>query len=86
MIKIAEEFRKHTTLPLIIQSNAGLPEIRGDKLIYSETPEYVAEKCKDLLEVGVSIIGGCCGTTPEHIAAMRKIVDAHSPRSGVPSF
>jgi len=75
MIKIAGEFRRYTSLPIIIQSNAGLPETKGDKLIYSETPEYVAEKCKELLVIGVSIIGGCCGTTPEHIAAIRQIVD-----------
>jgi 5-methyltetrahydrofolate--homocysteine methyltransferase len=78
MIKIAEEFRKHTALPIIIQSNAGLPETRGDRLIYSETPEYVAERCKDLLAIGVNIIGGCCGTTPAHVAAIKQIVDAYT--------
>jgi 5-methyltetrahydrofolate--homocysteine methyltransferase len=77
MVKIAEEFKKHTSLPVIIQSNAGLPEIKGDKIVYAETPEYMAEACKELLTLGVSIIGGCCGTTPEHIAAIRKVVDAH---------
>lgn len=77
MIKIAGEFRKHTTLPIIIQSNAGLPETKGDKLVYSETPDYVAEKCKELLAIGVNIIGGCCGTTPEHIAAIRRIVEEY---------
>jgi 5-methyltetrahydrofolate--homocysteine methyltransferase len=81
MIEIAEEFRKNTTLPVIIQSNAGLPETIGDKLVYSETPEYVAEKCKELLAAGVNIIGGCCGTTPEHIAAIRKTIDEYTVRN-----
>ncbi len=77
MIRIAEEFRKHTSLPIIIQSNAGLPETVGDKLVYSETPEYMAGKCRDLLAAGVNIIGGCCGTTPEHISAIRQVVDGY---------
>ncbi len=78
MIRISGEFRRHTSVPLIIQSNAGLPEINGDTLVYRETPEFMAEKCGQLLKAGVSIIGGCCGTTPEHIAAIRGVVDGHS--------
>lgn len=76
MIKIAREFRKHTTLPLIIQSNAGIPVIQGDRPTYPETPEFMAEKAKELISLGVSIIGGCCGTTPEHIRAIRRVVDS----------
>jgi len=75
MIKIAAEFRKHTSYPLLIQSNAGLPGLVNGVDIYPETPEFMAEKCKQLLECGVNIIGGCCGTTPDHIAAFRKIAD-----------
>lgn len=75
MIKIAKEFKKYSKLPIIIQSNAGLPEMQGDKPIYPETPEFMAEKAKELVSLGVSIIGGCCGTTPEHIRAMRKMAD-----------
>ncbi len=67
MVRIASEFKQKSNLPLIIQSNAGLPEIKGDTTIYSETPEFMAEKAKELVSIGVSIIGGCCGTTPEHI-------------------
>ncbi len=75
MIKIASEFKKHTNHPLLIQSNAGLPELHGDRPVYPETPEFMAEKSRELLEIGVNIIGGCCGTTPDHIAAMRKVID-----------
>ena len=76
MIRIAREYRKHTTLPLIIQSNAGLPLIENGELIYPETPEFMAEKARELVDAGVSIIGGCCGTTPEHIRAIKSsIVD-----------
>ncbi|MGE5341765.1 MAG: homocysteine S-methyltransferase family protein [Candidatus Omnitrophota bacterium] len=70
MIKIAAEFRKFTTLPLIIQSNAGLPEIKETAAVYPETPQFMAEKSKELIALGVSVIGGCCGTTPEHIHAI----------------
>ena len=75
MVRLATEFRRHTELPLLIQANAGLPETKGDTLVYPETPEYMAEKCRELITVGVNIIGGCCGTTPEHIGAIRRIID-----------
>ncbi len=74
MIAIAKEFKKHTTLPIIIQSNAGLPTMKDGVSIYNESPEFMATKSKELIKAGVKIIGGCCGTTPEHIAAIKKIV------------
>ena len=74
MIEIARGFRKHTELPLIIQSNAGMPEVRGDEVIYTETPQFFAEKAQELLRIGVSILGGCCGTTPDHVRALRKLL------------
>jgi len=76
MIKIAREFREFSHLPIIIQSNAGIPEIKGNTVVYPETPEFMAEKAKELVSLGVSIIGGCCGTTPKHIRAIRKMVDS----------
>ncbi|MBN1212062.1 MAG: homocysteine S-methyltransferase family protein [candidate division Zixibacteria bacterium] len=76
MIKVAREFKNCTDLPLLIQANAGLPELVDGKLVYRETPEFMAEKARELREIGVSIIGGCCGTTPEHIKALRKMVDS----------
>lgn len=75
MITIAKEFLANTQLPIIIQSNAGIPTIIDDQVIYQETPEEFADFIKILLELGVSIIGGCCGTTPDHIKAIRQIVD-----------
>ncbi|MCK4655213.1 MAG: homocysteine S-methyltransferase family protein [Candidatus Cloacimonetes bacterium] len=75
MIIIAREFKKFSRLPIIIQSNAGLPGLKNGEIFYSETPEFFREKAKDLINAGVSIIGGCCGTTPEHIQSIRKVVD-----------
>lgn len=75
MIKIAREFRECTGLPLIIQSNAGIPETKNGVTVYRETPAFMADRATELIAAGVSIIGGCCGTTPEHTAAIRRMVD-----------
>jgi 5-methyltetrahydrofolate--homocysteine methyltransferase len=69
MIEIATEFQKHTDLPLLIQANAGLPEIVDGRTVYLETPEFMAARVPALIRAGVGIVGGCCGTTPEHIKA-----------------
>ena len=74
MVRIAREYRKYTTLPLIIQSNAGLPLIENGELVYPESPEFMASMAKELVDAGVSIIGGCCGTGPEHIRAIKNAV------------
>jgi 5-methyltetrahydrofolate--homocysteine methyltransferase len=76
MVEIAREFRRHTTLPLVIQANAGLPRAVDGVSVYDETPAFMADKARELLDIGVSLIGGCCGTTPAHIAALRVMVDA----------
>ena len=75
MVEIASEFRAHTDLPLIIQANAGLPEVTAEGPVWPETPEFMAGQGRRLIEIGVTIIGGCCGTTPAHIAAMRRTID-----------
>jgi 5-methyltetrahydrofolate--homocysteine methyltransferase len=76
MIGLAQEFRQNSSLPIAIQSNAGLPVESAAGLVYSETPEFVAGKAVELLNLGVQIVGGCCGTGPDHIRAIRQAVDA----------
>ena len=76
MVAIAREFRRCSTLPLIIQANAGLPKTVAGRTVYDESPAFVATQAAELVAIGVSIIGGCCGTTPEHIRALRAMVDA----------
>jgi 5-methyltetrahydrofolate--homocysteine methyltransferase len=78
MVKIAREFKTHSRLPLIIQPNAGLPELIDGVPVYKETPEIMAEKARELVAAGVSVIGGCCGTTPDHIAAIKQVVKSLS--------
>lgn len=76
MIKIAREFKKHTNIPIIVQPNAGIPEIKEGKSVYPESPQFMAEKARELVKIGISIIGGCCGTTPDHIRAIRNMIDS----------
>ena len=75
MIEIAIQIKELSDRPILIQSNAGIPENNDGEIVYPESPTYFEEKTLELIEAGVSIIGGCCGTTPEHIQAIRKIVD-----------
>ena len=77
MVEVARAFREVTSLPLIIQANAGQPEIRRGALVYPETPDFMAARVGSLLEAGVSIIGGCCGTTPDHVRAIRAAATAY---------
>jgi 5-methyltetrahydrofolate--homocysteine methyltransferase len=56
---------------LMVQSNAGLPKLVGDRFEYDGTPEVMAEFARDMRELGIDVIGACCGSTPTHIAAMR---------------
>src|SRR2546425_7015062 len=60
------------SLRLAIQPNAGLPSRVGERLIYLSSPAYMAEYAARMVEAGARIVGGCCGTTPQHIAAMRE--------------
>ncbi len=70
MIEIAREMRDATDAYLLVHSNAGIPAIRKGQIVYPETPEYMAERFATLAEMGINIIGGCCGTTPDHIRAL----------------
>lgn len=62
-------------MPISGQPNAGWPTQIGDRLIYPSSPDYMAQFVNEALDAGAKLIGGCCGTTPEHIAAMRAAID-----------
>ena len=81
MIAIIKILRAATDLPLLAQANAGLPETEQGGIIYREKPEERAISVQQLLECGINIIGGCCGTTPEHIAATARVVEIFNKRS-----
>jgi homocysteine S-methyltransferase len=63
-------------LALAAMPNAGFPEVRGAQLLYPATPDYFADYAQRFVQAGVRLIGGCCGTTPSHIRAMRAALDA----------
>ncbi len=67
------------SLPLCIQPNAGLPSRIGERLIYLSSPAYMAEYAERMVAAGARLIGGCCGTTPQHIAAIREVLDRRGP-------
>ncbi len=73
MVAIVAELKKAAgTVPVLAMPNAGMPVIEGGQTVFKETPEAMAAKAHALIEAGASIIGGCCGTTPAHIAAIRE--------------
>lgn len=74
MLDLAEQMRAVDDGPMLIHSNAGIPDMKDGKIIYRESPEYMAERFKRLADMGINIIGGCCGTGPAHIRALRQAV------------
>ena len=66
-------------LPVVIQPNAGLPSRVGERLMYLSSPAYMADYAARMIAAGARMVGGCCGTTPQHIRAMREVVDRHVP-------
>lgn len=70
MLALVEEIRRWTELPIIVQPNAGLPESVNGKTVFNVSPEEFAIYMKKCAELGVSYLGGCCGTTPAHIKEM----------------
>ena len=75
MVGIAAEFRKFTRKPILIHANAGMPQLVNGKTVFLQTPSDMAARVKDLVNAGADIIGGCCGTTPAHIAAIKAALD-----------
>lgn len=60
---------------LMAKSNAGMPRWAGDRITYGGTPEVMADYARRMVEIGVRVIGACCGSTPEHVASMRRALD-----------
>jgi 5-methyltetrahydrofolate--homocysteine methyltransferase len=73
MTQMAE--RRPLGVHLIAQSNAGMPQLHGSEFHYDGTPEVMAEYAVRMRELGVGVIGACCGSTPAHVAAMRAALD-----------
>lgn len=75
MIEIVKEIRSvDKTTPILVHANAGKPVYKDGQTLFLETPEYMASKLNLLIENGANIIGGCCGTTPDHIVAFVNVI------------
>lgn len=70
-----ERYKSATRLPVMVQPNAGKPKLVNMKVVYDETPEQMVKGLMPLLSAGVNIVGTCCGSTPEHTRAFRKVMD-----------
>jgi 5-methyltetrahydrofolate--homocysteine methyltransferase len=65
-------------VPIVSKGNCGVPQFVGTEIVYSGTPELMARYAALAVDAGASIVGGCCGTSPEHLAAMRQSIDSHT--------
>lgn len=75
MIGIAKEFLEYSKLPVLVQPNAGLPDLIDGEAIYNVGIAEYVEAMQEMLRAGIAVAGGCCGTTPEYIAALAAIID-----------
>ena len=73
MKPIVEELLRYASIPVVVNPNAGLPRSEGGKTVYDIDPPEFVEEMKGMLEMGVSAVGGCCGTTPEHIRLLAEM-------------
>ncbi|GMV79220.1 MAG: hypothetical protein AMXMBFR7_04040 [Planctomycetota bacterium] len=82
MLHVVRQMRPLTHKPLLVQANAGLPQTVNGKLVYGDTPAHMAALLPDLIAAGAQVVGGCCGTTPEHVKAFRAVADALNAKRG----
>ena len=76
--KAVKLYREVCNLPTMAQPNAGQPVLENMKVMYKQTPEDMVAELPALLDAGVRIVGGCCGSTPDHIRLFRKVIDQHA--------
>ena len=79
LIPTVKKIAEYATCPVIVQPNAGLPRIENGKTVYDDTPEDFAAAMGEMVDLGVTILGGCCGTTPDYIRALKGLLRDKSP-------
>ena len=84
LLPIVETFLKYSSVPVLVQPNAGLPSVRDGKTVYDVTAQDFASSVGMMLDRGVTIVGGCCGTSPDYIRLLRRETQARQPRSRTP--
>ena len=68
------EFRKATSLPILVQPNAGIPKLVEDQTVFDMSPKEFAKGISECLKNGANLVGGCCGTTPAHTRAVADLI------------
>ena len=80
IIPFIDEMMEYSTVPVIVQANAGLPKIENGFTTYDIIPEQYTNSIEKMIDKGVTIIGGCCGTTPEYIAKIKELLERKTPQ------
>ena len=70
MIPLVKAMLPYADIPIMVKPNAGMPELENGETVYKMTPEEFADACEQLVDAGESVVGGCCGTRPDHIKAL----------------
>ena len=81
MLEFVRRLRACTSLPVAVKPNAGLPKMVGDRTVFTVGPEEFARDVAELVDAGASVAGGCCGTTPAHIAAVRAALEGKAVKA-----
>lgn len=80
LIPVVRDIVSYTNLPVIVQANAGLPDIVDGEAIYNISAKEFANGARKFVELGATIIGGCCGTTPKFISEVREVLNSRTPK------
>ena len=79
LLPVVKKITEYATCPVIVQPNAGLPRIEGNRTVYDDTPATFAAAMGEMADLGVTILGGCCGTDPEYIRALKGLLRDKKP-------
>ncbi len=86
VLPFVEDMLKVSRVPIMVQPNAGLPQMEDGKTVYKILPDDFAHYIHKMLDMGVKVVGGCCGTTPEHIKAVKQIIQSNSFEKFEPKY
>ena len=81
MLPVVQKLYEYSDKFIVAQPNAGMPQLVNGKTVFLETPQAMADYAPKFVDAGINILGGCCGSTPEHIAAMKKAITGIKPKS-----
>jgi len=79
MVSLIAAMKPYATVPVVAKPNAGMPELIGDKTVFTMGPSEFAAESSEFISIGVNAIGGCCGTTPDHIRVLKEAVAGKKP-------